>query len=97
MSDPLNTSSPRLPGSADAAVERLASLMRHKLDANMHKAHWSTVDNKWLLERLRQEWHELEEALIAGDRVAILSECADVANFAMMIADNVASSDGGAA
>jgi len=56
------------------------------------KRHWSLVPDGYLLKRLKEEVIELEQALDTRargyDRQAeILSECADVANFAMMIAD----------
>jgi len=79
------------------AVNRFASEMLEKLKENSHKEHWSTLDDWYLLESLERELAELGAALsirlssdkdLVFDR-AVISECADVANFAMMIADNV--------
>jgi len=42
---------------------------------------------EWLYKRLCQEVGELGEALMRGTNVHIKQECADVANFAHMIAD----------
>jgi hypothetical protein len=79
------------------AVERFAESMLAKLRLNAHKAHWSTVDLFYLMDRVVQEMDELREALYRlhgadGDEElgkAVVAECADVANFAMMIADSV--------
>lgn len=74
---------------ADAdAVHRFSGAMLAKLQANAHKAHWSEVTQAWLLGRLIQEVSELTHALETGHPNEIRSECADVANFALMIADN---------
>lgn len=82
------------------AVVMFAMFMMEKLRQNSHKAHWSTVDHKYLLRRVHNEYIELMGALsdlysskdpIKNEvelREAIIRECADVANFAMMIADN---------
>ena len=67
------------------AIERFAAHMFAKLRANMHKAHWSTVEEAWLFARLVEEVGELAAALLAHDEDAIRDECADVGNFAMMI------------
>jgi NTP pyrophosphatase (non-canonical NTP hydrolase) len=37
---------------------------------------------------LREETLELEQAIVSKDKESIVKEAADVANFAMMIADN---------
>ena len=70
------------------AVEAFARLMRDKLRANKHKAHWSACSDSWLMSRLWDEHAELLGAIARGTDDEIISECADVANFAMMIADN---------
>ena len=62
--------------------------MAAKLDANAHKGSWRELSPFFLLHRLRQETAELARALHSGAaREAIIDEAADVANFAMMIAD----------
>jgi NTP pyrophosphatase (non-canonical NTP hydrolase) len=63
-----------------------AQQMERELRDNDWKDHWSTCSQRWLLNRLKQETAELERALTTGREIA--SEAADVANFAMMIADN---------
>ena len=69
-------------------VSDFADDMIFKLRRNQHKKHWDTVTNKWLLERLKEEVKELEEALLLNNDEDVRLECADVANFAAMIADN---------
>lgn len=68
--------------------------MEKRLRANDHKTGWDGLDPWWLYRRIEDERTEIARAL-AVDRApgklraeAIIRECADVANFAMMIADN---------
>ena len=65
-----------------------AERMDEKLEANSHKNGWQDCSDKWLLNRLRQETKELTKAVESGKIDRISSEAADVANFAMFIADN---------
>lgn len=72
-------------------VKAFAEIMEQKLKENDHKHHWSDSDNSWLLERLLEEVKELEsimDSLSTSDEEK-QRECADIANFAMMIADNI--------
>ncbi len=75
-------------------VLAFASLMEKKLRENDHKGGWQGEDKEYLLRRLTEEMGELERAATAfvtpsrGWRDIVGSEAADVANFAMMIADN---------
>ena len=85
----------------DKQVEKIAELMQHKLDKNKHKEcavmnpdgkgrRWDKCDVRWLLMRLREETYEIEKALNDNEEpIEVAKECADVCNFAMMIADNV--------
>lgn len=69
-------------------VLRFAVVMQDKLDENDHKRHWRTCSAKWLLNRLKQETAELERAVGMGAAPDVVErEAADVANFAMMVAD----------
>lgn len=66
--------------------------MEAKLDQNRHKGGpegWRALDLTTLQKLLSDEVAELNGALALGNSAAIVSECADVANFAMMIADKV--------
>jgi len=84
-------------------VDWFATQMTRKLNENVDKGHWDGTDLSYLVDRLREEVDEVEEAydnLIEyrsspmyandddSDWDSLLDECADVANFAMMIADH---------
>lgn len=67
-----------------------ARAMDNELDENDHKTGWARLSLQWLINRIKQETSELENAIKNNKpKSVILSECADVANFAMMIFDNV--------
>jgi NTP pyrophosphatase (non-canonical NTP hydrolase) len=79
-------------------VRQFGKLMERKLAANEHKGGWDDEEPEWLLRRLREETKELaalirdvaaiSPAAVQGEVVAKIGrEAADVANFAMMIAD----------
>ena len=86
----------------DDAVLKFAQTMQVKLDKNKYKEcstmnphsegrKWNHCGFFWLLDRLREETMELEEALRQEPNRnydAIMKEAADVGNFAMMIHDN---------
>ena len=78
-------------------------LMLDKLNANNHKAHWRLASNTYLLKRIAEELEELRVAVVMlgqsnapGSNATLTlqhmrdigEEAADVANFALMIADN---------
>lgn len=72
-------------------MERFTRIQEIILRKNDHKSHWKNYSLKWLLRRLKTEVRELERAInkITKDTGPdVDSECADVANFAMMISDN---------
>ena len=79
-------------------VRWFAEQMERKLKANDHKSHWRESDVVWLFERMQDERIELWEAFkptrpfgcfvdTPNDVERVIDEAADVANFAMMIAD----------
>lgn len=75
-------------------VEAFADLMEAQLRANDHKPGWKGEPVWPLIERLHEEATELHEEVDVGDNVGssewisrVGAEAADVANFAMMIAD----------
>ena len=72
-------------------VRRFAEQMEKVLRENDHKGGWHNEHVYWLTQRLGDEHQELIHALIdhPDDIYAIVKECADVANFAMMVADVV--------
>ena len=86
-------------------VKEFSEIMEYKLKENDSKGGWSECEIDWLIERMEGEIDELKNALwkrrndwgrsvsegfifVASDE-DIQKECADIANFAMMIADNV--------
>jgi len=73
------------------AVDLFKKWMLRKLGDNTDKEHWLKMSYEYLLDRLKEETRELE-TLLLDDKVSykhkkVILECADVANFAMMIAD----------
>ena len=70
-------------------VVAFADAMEAKLKENDHKRHWRYLGMQTLSMRLTQEREELRRAVEGGDPESVLREAADVANFAMMIADTV--------
>lgn len=74
------------------AVNKFSNRMLRKLRMNQHKgnaAGWRNTTFSNLLKMLKDEIVELEvELLDQEDYDFIIDECANVANFAMMIADN---------
>ena len=78
------------------AVATFGELMLEKLRERSGKGGWAGCDIAWLFTRMEEEMNELYRSLepIYGrsggkDLEAARRECADVANFAMMIADNL--------
>ena len=66
----------------------LTKAMKSKIDRDEQKGTWENVPIGRLLEMLKVEVKELENALKSEPKENIIKECADVANFAMMIAGN---------
>lgn len=76
---------------ADKRVETLAwfaEQMGAKLERDRHKGdHWQQVGVPQLFFLLQEELQELAFAIIQRDPAEVAGEAADVANYAMMIAD----------
>lgn len=71
-------------------VARFAVMMELKLRENDWKESWKHSSPEFLIRRLQQEYRELVDAVIYGDNPTpqhIAQEAADVANYAMMVAD----------
>ena len=73
-------------------LELFAQYMEHKLKLNDHKGGWDDASNEKLLELMQGEIRELQDAMQNDPGLDIMFEAADVANYAMMIAWNVARS-----
>jgi NTP pyrophosphatase (non-canonical NTP hydrolase) len=68
-------------------ILRFALDMEENLLRNDHKGGWEGMTVNQLFLRLVQETLELTAALEADCPTDIISECADIGNFAMMIAE----------
>ena len=71
------------------AVDWFAKQMMERLVDNEDKGHWEDEANSYLIDRIGDELGELKDALVNGDSEGAIKEAADLANFAMMIADNM--------
>lgn len=69
------------------SVRWFATKMEAKLAKNDHKRGWAGCELQYLSMRLTQERKELTDAIKSKDKQRIIDECADIANFALMIAD----------
>lgn len=57
---------------------------------NLVKPHWLKLSREQLLERVIDETHELSMAVQFNENdEAMIDECVDVANFAVMLADKI--------
>lgn len=81
-------------GGESSLVRTLSDAMLAKLAKNRGKRHWQDAAPTYLIDRLRQEVEELEQAIGgyleegSADENDVWAEAADVANFAAMLADN---------
>jgi len=77
------------------SVYRFAEAMEAKLLENDAKGGWQYMPLKQLLAQALKECGELTSEIVSVDyekdisATRVISECADVANYMMMIADNV--------
>lgn len=68
-------------------VRRFSEVMERRLRKHDHKGGWKDCDYSYLTRRLQEEIDELHVAVQCKSLELIPEEAADVANFAMMIAD----------
>lgn len=87
-----------LEGWVDEAVMSFIIDMKYKLRLNNHKGHWRSYGVPVLLDRMAGEVSELitstrvlesKAKCSKAELLAIVHECADVANYVLMIADNI--------
>jgi len=69
-------------------VQWFAEQMELKLRENDDKGGWKRCSIEFLLDRLQDEMMELDVSIQRGIPELLVAECADVANFCMMLADN---------
>lgn len=94
MSERKDLGTPGLARDEEKTLKAFQALMLEKLRKNAHKGGWRFIDPYRLFERLKDEVAELGESLNASTTNAYARQCtareaADVANFAMMVADAV--------
>lgn len=78
-------------------ILKFAVGMERKLRENDHKGGWKNCDNDYLRTRLQEEVDELEAMFVKYGKASLRPnmknklrrECADVANFALMLSDNL--------
>jgi len=68
-------------------MEQFLIAMKYKLYVHSNKGSFDWKTSHQLISQLKAEVAELEEALATGDKERIISEAADVANYAFFIAD----------
>ena len=68
-------------------LQRFFDAMVYKLRRNAHKGRWADLSVDDALQRLREEVGELHESVLAGSSIEITMEAADVANFALIVAN----------
>lgn len=74
------------------SVKWFAEQMENKLKENDKKGGWDNCNIYWLIQRIKEETGELLKAVdlhrdLGASKEHIIQESADVANFAMMVAD----------
>ncbi len=72
------------------SVNRFSERMFKRLLDNAHKSHWSLDSRMFLLQELDKRLQQLKE-IYPNESTPVkdfTNKCADIANFAMMLADN---------
>lgn len=73
--------------SYDGEIKQLVDAMRYKLKKNAHKGRWENLTLPKAIELMKAEVEELIEASSRDSSIEVILEAADVANFAMIIAN----------
>ena len=79
----------------ETLVARMAVQMEAQLRANEHKGGWPNCHPSWLCAELTRNLAELQHVILRADyahewsRQDAVRRCANIANFAAMIADNL--------
>lgn len=69
-------------------LEQFALRMEHKLQENDNKPHWSGLTMNLLMHELTKKHARLLDAVCDNNHGQIIRHSADLANYAMMLADN---------
>ena len=70
------------------SVDSFADEMMGQLVANRGKGHWADCPSHFLIDELNKNLNYLAASVEEGDKDTVRRRAANVANFAMMIADN---------
>lgn len=72
-------------------IKRFVDAMLYKLEINAHKGRWTEDTINIAMDKLRTEVQELHEAINSEgcNVVKVMLECADVANYALIVASMV--------
>lgn len=70
------------------SLKEFAEMQEEVLRDKDHKGGWKSCTNFYLFSKLELEFEELQRALMDGIKTNIRAECVDIANYAMMLADN---------
>ena len=70
------------------SVVRFARLMESQLRRNDSRGGWANCDRAYFMEKLEINLRDLGYDLRAGEKEAVQRDCADLGNFAMMLAEN---------
>lgn len=68
-------------------VARFARNMEDQLRANEHKGGWKDASEFWLLDQIKEKESILKNTFLHGTAKEVIQISADIANYAMMIAD----------
>lgn len=68
-------------------IQRFFDAMIFKLNKNSHKGAWEGIGFDHARKRLNDEVEELDAAMSDGNVIEVILEAADVANFALILAD----------
>ena len=75
-------------GYINTSVLWFSAKMKDELLKHLDRPGWQGESLGYLRERLEEEFQELDDLMATiPERKDVISECADIANFAMMIAD----------
>lgn len=68
------------------SINNFSNIMFSKMERNIDdKEGWDDIEILYALEQIKEETEELEKALISQDAKSAKLECADIANFCMML------------
>jgi len=71
------------------STNNFVGLMKLKLMENADKGLWDKESYEYLRSRVNDELIELDTKIASGEYLNARLECADAANFLMMISDNI--------